>query len=389
MISKFYSLLAISFPSAYKLFVVLIATTLAGPEVANEFSQGFFWVALLTTFTGLPVASIMMSTEHKLSAQQKYLIPTACSLIVFYIAYIFILKDEDIWYCSAILFATIFLSLHEVEKREHLNVAAFKAILKASLITVILFSISAYFFIGSAPLLLIMYTLLFFIPLLFAKRTNDKCADQATQISLPVAMSHVFKYALSNMFSTSLMCVVPLVLISELGEDFSVQITQIFYMSGVAYLIPRVLSAKHIPDMRLNGINKHNVYMFFFSILIFIFIATLVVWQAVQFFYPESWLAFLLIFIAMQVSQLSLPFVNVLLVCGKSNTIMKNNIISSIILAVFTSITFMMMAKGYDRGTTLLLFFVVFQLIKLILNYTSAAPIFNNTQPVISNKNTA
>ncbi|MGL6258268.1 hypothetical protein [Vibrio sp. WXL103] len=377
MINKIYPLLAISFPSGYKLFVVLVATVLAGHEVAKEFSQGFFWVAFLSSFTGLPIASIMMSKEYKLSLQQKYLIPIIFSVIAFLIAYAFTLKDDGAAYCVAVLLSTIFLSLYEVAKREHLNIAAFKPLLKASFATTLLFSICAYFVIDNAPLLLTMSILLFFLPLLFIDKAEDECANQAPAVGHREAISHYFKYAASNMFSTSLMCFVPLVLIGELGEDLAPQITQVFYISGVAYLIPRAMSAKHIPDMRLNGIHKHNVYTFFFCILAFASVAIFTVWQVVQYVYPESWLAFLLIFVAMQVSQLSLPFSNVLQVCGRSSTIMKINAFSSLLLALASGLAFLTMAQGYERALLLMLLFVGFQGIKLYLNHHYAAQIMN------------
>ena len=169
------------------------------------------------------------------------------------------------------------------------------------------------------------------------------------------------------MTSPSLMFALPILLVNELGENSASELVQVFYISSLAYLLPRAIAEKNIPDMRNNGIKAPSVYFFFKLIAVFVLLFALLAGAGLAWSY-DYWQLYLLLFIAMQSSQLSLPFSNVLLVIGDINAILKINLVSAGLLVVISALTFLLVEPGQERALVLLLDFLVFQLVKLALN---------------------
>lgn len=366
-------LVVTAFPGGYKLLVVLLITSFSGASVANEFSQAFFWTALLVTFSGLPLASLMVSTSYNLLPTHKVLLVVSFTIISFLIAYIVELHTKSNLYNITIFIAVLLSSSYEVYKRELLNHADFINLFIASIITVSLFTFL--FFIGysTSEYLIISTFLALLTPLVILsfKRANSSSAQKTSNepSKLATLLKVFVKYATSNLFSTSLMAAFPLLLVSELGDGISANLAQVFYFSSLAYLVPRALSAKHVPNMRKNGINTKAVQSFFNTILYFVVVASIIVLVLFTFIY-QQWLIFFLLFLAMQLSQLSLPFSNVFMVKGDASMVLKVNIIASLFFIVAVAITMVSLEQGELRSILFLIYFIIFQLIKCTLNYS-------------------
>jgi hypothetical protein len=187
------------------------------------------------------------------------------------------------------------------------------------------------------------------------------------------------KYLLSNLASTSLMLAIPIVIIAELGDVVAADLAQIFYFSTLSYLIPRALSAKHIPNMRNKGITESEVNNFFMTIFIFVIIAIGVALPSLYCFY-DQWRVYIFLFTAMQLSQLSLPFSNVLMVKGDVNTLLKINLFSMSVFLIASLLIYYLFDKSIERVEWLLVTFCCYQFFKLYLGFMKSKIYFHRVK---------
>ncbi|WDE12783.1 hypothetical protein [Thalassomonas haliotis] len=367
MKNKLLPLISVAFPGAYKLLVVLLATYFAGQTVANEFSQAFFWVALLVTFSGIPVTALMISPSYSIRLQDKLALTLLSSVCGFLLAYAVQLKDHSLAFNLSVLLGTLLLSGYEINKRILLNADGFLSLVKASFVTLALFSGLFYFCYHNAQQLIILAFSAMLLPVAYLVLGHHSGVKNLHYSRFSVLAKDFAKHCFSNMTSPSLMFALPILLVNELGENSAVELVQVFYISSLAYLFPRAIAEKNIPDMRNNGIKGTSVYFYFKIIALFVLVLAVFAGFGLAFVYG-LWPLYLLLFIAMQISQLSLPFSNVLLVSGDINSILKINLASACLLVLLAALTLFFFEPGQDRALILLLDFLIFQLVKLLLN---------------------
>lgn len=370
-VDKFLPIVAVGFPGGYKFFIVFIVTTFASTTIATDFSIIFFWVALLVTFTGLPIASMMIAPHINISTRHKLVLILTSSTIIYMIAYIIELKQYSNSNNLFIYTSVLCLSSYEILKRYFLNEADFKSIFISSCCTMVLVIslLSSVFLLEEINvgiiLLVCFFSLMFPILLL---RINQVQSQSLTLSKFSDVLLGFIKYSLSNAASTSLLFVLPIILISDMGDVIATDLAKVFYFTSLTYLIPHALSAKHIPNMRKNGIRFDDVKVFFTTILIFVIGSIIISLPLIRYFY-QQWEVYFMLFIAMQISQLSLPFSNILMVKGLSDIILKINILASAVFIILVSIIFTQIEVGSTRAKIFLLSFIGFQLLKLLLNY--------------------
>ena len=381
MKDKLLPLLSVAFPGGYKLLVVLSITFFSGQLVAEQFSQAFFWVGLLVTFSGLPLASLVVSKNMNVSNKHKIIITFVFSFISYCVAFFFKLHELDWKINTAIFFALIALALYEVYKQFFLNNGNFKSLFICSLITLFLFSMFLVLFIDNQYFLMVTVFFSLLLPVGYFYFQEEKNIISKTT-GFCIVIKGFLKYVFSNALSSSLMAAFPLLLIQELGEGISSELAQVFYISSIAYLIPRVLSAQNIPLMRSHGINKAIVQNYFLKVIGFVVIVSVIAIIILPYFYSQ-WLLYYLLFAAMQCSQLSLPFSNVLMVKGDSAAILKINIIASVIFAFVVIGTMFFIVKGEYRAQLLLVEFFFFQVLKLQFSYIFSRKYFKGNTNVL------
>ena len=378
---KLLPLLTVAFPGGYKFLVVMIITIFTGDTVANEFSKGFFWVGLLVTFSGLPIAALMVSNKYVITLEQKAYLVFFSSLITFLISYFIELKQLDNSMNIAIFMSVIVLSSYEIYKRYFLNHGYFLYIFNSSVGTLFLFVLCYLFFTfiyDDTALILFLSFLSLLLPMVILFLMKGK-NEEAEFSSFSSVFKGFFKYLVSNAASTSLMFAIPIAIIAELGDVVAADLAQIFYFSTLSYLIPRALSAKHIPNMRNKGIANHEVKSFFMTIFIFVVVAISVSLPLLYYFY-EQWLVYILLFAAMQLSQLSLPLSNVLMVKGDVSTILKINLFSMLVFLIAAISIYYLFDKGIERVEWLLVTFCCYQLFKLYLGFIKSKIYFDQAR---------
>lgn len=373
MKDKLLPLLAVAFPGGYKFLVVMIITLFAGDVAANEFSKGFFWVGLLVTFSGLPVAALMVSNKYVIALKHKVYLVFFSLLLSFMISYNIELKQFDSSMILAIFMSVLVLSSYEIYKRHFLNHGDFLYIFISSIGTLLLFVLCYLFFTFfyddiALILFLSFLSLLFPMFILFLMKGKSEEAETSCFSSV---FNGFFKYLVSNAASTSLMFALPIVIIAELGDIVAADLAQIFYFSTLSYLIPRALAAKHIPNMRRRGITNQEVKIFVMTIFTFVVVAISLALPLFYYFY-DQWLVYILLFTAMQLSQLSIPFSNVLMVKGDVNTILKINLSALLVFLITAIAIYYVLEKGLERSEWLLVAFCCYQLLKLYLGFTKS-----------------
>ena len=256
--------------------------------------------------------------------------------------------------------------------------ADFVSIFIASNLTLILFVILFFISSDSAVLILFFCFISLLMPILFLYLLK-KQKNVLNYSSLTSVFKGFIKYLVSNAASTSLMFALPIVIIAELGDVVAADLAQIFYFSTLSYLIPRALSAKHIPNMRNKGIINHEVKSFFMTIFIFVVVAIGFALPLFYYFY-DQWLVYILLFTAMQLSQLSLPFSNVLMVKGNVDTVLKINLSSMLVFLIASLLIYSLFDKGVERGEWLLVTFCYYQLFKLYLGFIKSKVYFHHVK---------
>lgn len=370
-------ILAVGFPGGYKFLVVMIITTFTAGSVSDEFSKTYFWVGLLVSFSGLPVATLMVSASHRMLPKHQFMLVFFSAGFAFFIAYFATLHNHSLMENAVIFISTLFLAYYETTKRHFLNSGEFYSIFIVSSISLSLF-FALFFFTKDQSLWLLLSTFsALLLPMFVMYLFNNKVTNQAATNFL-ILIKNLIRYILSSITSTSLMALVPLIIISEVGDSCSSELAQVFSFSSLLFLLPRVLSAKHIPNMRKNGIDIEEVFSFFHPILLYT-LAVVTLSLPVFYSFYDEWLVFWLLFLSMQASQLSLPFSNVLMVRGNSHGILKVNYISALTLITFCTFVFIFLPKGVTRVEWLLLCFVLFQLFKLILSRGACQGYFTGT----------
>lgn len=378
MKDNFFALSSVAFPGGYKFFIIMVITLFSGENFANEFSNYFFWVTLLVTFSGLPLASAMISSHHQIRNMYKVFIIVMSSVIAYGISYVMALSQYSVSVNVAVFFSLLAQSFYEVYKRDFLNTGEFVKVFVASLFTLVLFLLSFFVFGSSTSYMLFISFFSLLVPVLVAylfMEVKQSVETLSKDCFLPVIKIYT-KYLVSNATSTSLMYFVPIVIIHELGDNVAASLAQVFYLSTLSYFIPRALSAKHIPIMRNEGIDKERISHFYRTILFFV-VGTSVIAFLVFALAFEQWLVFFLLYASMNASQLALPYANVLMVKGEAGSIMSTNLKSSIALLVAVSWIFIGFEQGEQRCVLLLFAFSLHQILKLYLIRNSSKPFYS------------
>ena len=187
MIDKFLILFAVAFPGGYKFFVVMLITFFSTVEVANDFANIFFWVTLLTTFTGLPLASLLISKNFVISLSHKFSLVSLFSIVSFLGAYQLKLYKFDVITNVVIVVSLFLLSIYEIYKRYFLNDGDFFNIFIASVTTVFFFCIAFVLFHESANSIIFLTFFFLVVPLMLihkkiSKILLPKIASQPTSL---------------------------------------------------------------------------------------------------------------------------------------------------------------------------------------------------------------
>jgi hypothetical protein len=191
---------------------------------------------------------------------------------------------------------------------------------------------------------------------------------------------HVFikNYAsacISNSSSSLIAYLLPLTLVSLLQSDISPYLAVIFSAANLFMLVPRYMAEKNIPIMRNGGDLKFIAAKTFFITTVYLLIVLLVaffVFLASDF--QDFWLYFLL-FSSLQLTQLTLPYSNVLMVSNNFPLLLKINILG-LVPYVLLLMIFNHSPTSLQTSYIVVVLYMISSLIKIILTRTYCQKIF-------------
>jgi hypothetical protein len=367
VVSKLVRFFAVAFPGGYKFLAVMLITNFSEASVAELFAEGFFWVLLFLTFSGVPVASMMSSRAESFSNKQKYgAILVSISLLLLFGFAFFMTKIDSVLFVNIAL-ASIFVSIYEFIRKDFFNTESFVEIFITGGVSVVfLFTVYFGFELFSDYLLaLSMFCML--LPAWFLHAIMFSNISIESRVTNKKLFSVFSQYALSNGFSTSLAAALPLLLVAEMGTEYSVVMAQVVALSKMLLLVPKAMSASNIPKLRSNGPSWSIVKPYCKVLNIYFLVLTILSAPVAWFYDSNNALVFYLLLLSIQVSQLALPYSNVLAVEGKSKELLIANINGTLMFVVTLIPTYMFFTSGYDRGVIIIFFYLIHNFFKFHL----------------------
>jgi hypothetical protein len=359
---KLISFVAIAFPGGYRFLCVIAITNLFSIQLAEHFSKGFFWVILITTFSGIPIAAVMSNRVKQLTLMQMYLSVIVSSSIFTVACYFITFKSEGFTFFIEVYIATLCLSLFEVNRKLFFNEGRYVETFICACISIVSFSLILFF---SEKYILITTFMALFIPIgIFSALKYRK--PKILIIENTALLLNYRNFLLSNAFSTSLNSLIPILLIFMIGDEIAPQMAQVFSLSSLLLLVPRVISVRNIPRLRKEG-PRSVIVLPFYSLMkkYVLFLGGITIIGFYLFFGSPNWLLLWLLLFSTQLSQLCLPYSNALTVEARSSTLLKINFQGTLFFVFFASIATEVFPKE-----TAIAFIVVFgchQLFKLFI----------------------
>lgn len=362
MLNKFHQLVASLYAGGYRFLAVFLVDAFFVAEVSADFARYFFWAGLICSFAGLPVAARAQAQEKSLSFRQQ-LVLCLVLLLISSIAVFFFWNDSIQSFAITMLAAGL-ISLFEIKRMERAAEGKFSLLTLCGIASLILLISILFMQTLSADWLTAAIFAGLTVPLVI---TYSIVPHKITSpITLKEAIRPVGANAVSSLIVTGLTFAFPLILIEEFGREHSSTVAQVYAIAAMSFSYPRYLSAGFIVKAKQRNANLNDVINL--SKQIFLYALT-----TCSLFALFSWLLapdmfnFLLLFVAMQLSQLSLPYANWFTAHSKEVNAMRLNFISLIMLSLVIALIYATTTNGEWRGQVILLSFVGYQFLRFLL----------------------
>jgi hypothetical protein len=359
---KLISFIAIAFPGGYRFLCVLAITSLFTTGIAESFSKGFFWVVLITTFSGIPIAAAMSNRLKQVTLQQAYFYVVISTTFMVAIVGFIIFSHEEKKILIEIYLASLSLSLYEINRKIFFNDGRYiETFICGCISTVLLLVI----FLCADQYFLAFSFIVLFLPIGILNLIK-KINNENTVIANSELLSSYRNFAFSNMFSTSLNSALPIVLIAIIGNEIAPQMAQVFSLSSLLLLLPRVISVRNIPKLREQGPKKTIIIPFYDLMKKYIVFIGIISLPSFYFYFEQDyWFLLWLLFFGIQLSQLCLPFSNLLSVEGKSSKLLLINFKGVVFYFILSLLSYVFIEEEF--ALTFMMLFCGHQLFKLLL----------------------
>ena len=351
-------------PGAYRAVAFFAVTFFLADDQANKFTEQYFWLGLVGSITGVPLAALCFSKVYKPSVYKFSLFLFILCLLLSWVMYlfgnIFSIKDQFLFF-----FATILVGFFEIYRTRLAVEGAFDKIFYAIIVSCLLACVAIpalEFFPGYA---LVFFVFPLALPLFFISVTKSVVTN--VEYSWKKLFHRFTPVMFSSALSTGFMFLLPILLISEFGSNLAATLGKIFVISNIAFIIPRVLSSRLVPQIR-NGklsyvglMRSYKVITAYCSVLSVFF--ALILWC----FYPDI-LYFSFLFFAIQTSQLTLPFSNVLMTFNCEKKIFLINLMSTMVFVVLAGLTVLFFEAGDFRGVIICVIYAISNIYRMRLS---------------------
>lgn len=362
MLNKFHQLVASLYAGGYRFLAVFLVDAFFVADVSADFSRYFLWAGLISTFSGLPIAARAQAQEKSLSFRQQ-LVLCLILLIISSIAVFFFWSDSIQSFAITMLAAGL-ISLFEIKRMERAAEGKFSLLTLCGIASLILLIsilfmqtlpadwLTAAIFAGLTVPLIITYSI---VP-----------HKIISPITLREAVRPVGANAVSSLIVTGLAFAFPLLLIEEFGREYSSTIAQVYAIATLSFSYPRYLSTGFIVSAKQGKAKITDVTVLAKKIFLFILPASLL-FAAVSWVIAPEMFNFLWLFVAMQLSQLSLPYANWWTAHSREINSMKLNFISLVILSFGIATIYAFTTNEQWRGQMFLLSFAGYHLFRFFM----------------------
>jgi hypothetical protein len=359
--NKFYGLSSIAFPGFFRVMSVFIIGFLFSGEVAEGYSRYFLIACYINALIGVPVASIILEKKSSVSVFSS--LPVIAFLSVFLSSvYVLLFEYQSVSVIIFIVAATFFAAMYETIRQHYMNELEYKPMFFCSLITLLIFSGAlAAGAIKAEWLLFYSFTSLIFPLALYYFFTSHKGNNNFRNFPY----YKYFDYVAVSALSTSIGFLLPMLAIEMLGQQYSLKMAMSATIVTTLMLLPRFVANGFIKKIRDDISSVRLVSHYAKSMLLVVVISFLAYMSVVILLDFGEYLLFGLLFFAIYLSQLSLPYSCVFTVSGSSKIVLKVNIFSAASLVLFISIFFLFNALNIY---TLLGSFVAHQFCRLAIS---------------------
>ena len=358
-VTRTFKLIATVFPGLYKFVLVNLVALLAVAEVSQFFSKAFFEIGLLVAFAGVAVSSQAYAKGDGLS----FLSNTLMILIIlsFGSLGLWVFYEGAIEGFILIVASALFLSMFEVLRAQLAACGEFMRLTVSAFLS-FLFLVPLVVYLNDEKYLMVFFTFLsLFVSVIIVDRRSFSFSRKVDA----EAFKNILSYSASSGLSTGLTFFIPLILIREFGEGSSILIAQVFTLSSLFFFYPRYLSAGFMVELRREKVDGSLItifrrrlfrYTLFVSFLFFVFA-----------FFESQYMDFVLLFVAMQVGQLNLPYANVHMVMARGYDLLLVNCKALIFISVLLVGAYLMLDEGATRGKVILGSFLLYMFVRFVL----------------------
>lgn len=358
MIDSLYKLVATLFPGGYRFFVVNLVAIFCSKNISDGFSQLFFIISLLTTFTGVAVSTQSYVLERALFISSRLLLMFGLLVIISGPFYLF--WEGDVQTYVLILISVSVYSAFEIFRSDFSANGNFKQLTICSFFSVALAFLAVYKYNDDLSYIVVLVFLSLLIPLSFAR----SCYGGNSKLNIYV-VKDVISYSLSNGITTGLSFLLPLLLIEEFGMGEATKIAQVFTLSALFMFYPRYLSAGFLVESKKNicrkAITSFESKVFFYVLVLSCFFYFLSILFFVEF------LSYAFLFISIVSTQLALPYSNSMMILGKGGDMLKLNFSAFSAFFVLVFCLYLFLDSGSQRGELILYIYTVFVLVRAFL----------------------
>lgn len=356
---------ATALPGGYRMLAVLILTFLLQEDAANQFSELYLWLGFSSAISGIPLASVYFSKDYRPSQIQKTVITILASISIagVVIAWIGDLNTQE---AAALFAAIVLINFFETIRTKLMVDGHFLRITLAMVFASFVFGLLTMVMSDSASLALIVFCAPMTLSI-FGASINRSHRQATAEILWLTLLKKYGSYLISSGLSTALMFVLPLLLISEFGASAASTIARVFVISSAMFLVPRVLVARMVPLLRSDGITKVNYTAIATITLVFSLFTTGIFVLVSAILFP-TYLPLSLLYLAMQLSQVSLPYSQVLMVYDKAETILLINFKSAMVFLLFVLSCFAVLSSGQMRGVLIIFAYTISLIYRAVAN---------------------
>lgn len=380
---KFFVFFSASFSGGYKIFAVFLITLLFSESTVREFNTLYFIVLMCVSLGVMPIASMMTARNFALTGAAKFFwlllfSCVACVLVSFFQQQLAIKLDAHLF--TVLLISVLFVGGYEVARRELANNSAFRQVFICGFISTLLFLsvfVASWYELNEPFFLILLLSVCFGLPVIGSLVRSQRNSAFFGGLAPAVFFKQYASSCLSNSTSSLISFLLPLGLVALLQADISPYLAVIFSAANLCMLVPRYMAEKNIPLLRSGGDQAAIAAKTFYITAIYFLVISLAALVIFYLMAIPDFLLYFLLFAALQLTQLTLPYSNVLMVAGQLPLLLKSNLLGLLPFLLLLLHLFYPISE-LQLSYALVVLYILSSLLKLILGRLYCQQVLNS-----------